>query len=225
MSGPASVTGASLRWTAEPPAPQAVALVLHGGRKHDTGPTGPWQLAVARLRPFAWAIARSAGGQMAVVSLQYAKRGWNAEQARQQGREPDPVVDTRWALEVIRQRYPGVPITLVGHSMGGRVALRLADAEAVAAVVTVGAWVEKADEQHWGRVGGMPMLLIHSPQDRVTDPAGSAYAAIAFSQRGADARYQAINGDGHGMVRHPGQWHSAVAEYVVAQLIDAGAGS
>ena len=56
---------------------------------------------------------------------------------------PAPSPDTRLALEQIAAKYPGVPIGLLGHSMGGRVALHLADDERVSAIVALAPWVER----------------------------------------------------------------------------------
>ncbi|MCW2658521.1 MAG: alpha/beta hydrolase, partial [Jatrophihabitans sp.] len=93
---------------------RAVALVLHGGRSQGTGPVRARQLAVLRMRPFISSL-RQAGADhgLAVARLRYAVRGWNGSAA-------SPVADVRDALDQLAARFPGIPIALVGHSMGGR---------------------------------------------------------------------------------------------------------
>ena len=100
---------------------EAVVLVLHGGKEHSFEPTGVLQLSVLRMIPFVWAVHRAGRGRVAVARLRYAVRGWNPEQE-----PPSPVADARWALAELRQRFGEVPIGVIGHSMGGRTALRVA---------------------------------------------------------------------------------------------------
>ena len=98
--------------------PRAVVLVLHGGKSRSRRPVRPWHKgAVLRMVPFAGAVAKAGGGAIAVAMLRYAVRGWNG------AARPAPLADTRLALEQIAAKHPGVPIGLLGHSMGGRVAL------------------------------------------------------------------------------------------------------
>ena len=59
-------------------------------------------------------------------------RGWN-------GAQRSPVADVEQALDELAARFPGVPIALVGHSMGGRAAMYAAGHEGVRAVVGAGA--------------------------------------------------------------------------------------
>ena len=102
-----------------PDEPAGVVLVLHGGADTGHRPVTWAGLAVLRMLPFAVALRHRAGSRLAVVRLKYRVKGWN-------GIEQDPVHDARWALERIRRILPGAPVALVGHSMGGRVALQLA---------------------------------------------------------------------------------------------------
>ncbi len=78
-------------------------------------------MAVLRMVPFAWAL-RNAGARrgVAVWRVRYRVRGWN-------GPAPSPVTDVENVLERVRLAYGiDVPVVLVGHSMGGRTALRVA---------------------------------------------------------------------------------------------------
>lgn len=70
--------------------------------------------------PVAHAVHRATRTVDAEVRLlRYRYRGWNRAEA-------SPVSDAIWALAQIRVERPGLPIVLVGHSMGGRAALRVA---------------------------------------------------------------------------------------------------
>src|SRR6266496_984692 len=119
--------------------PRAVALVLHGGQARSLRSTRPWNGATLRMLPFARSLAR-AGDEtgLVVARLRYLIRGWN-------GKLQSPVGDARSALARLAQRYPGLPVALVGHSMGGRVALTVADTPTVEAVVALAPWVEAYD--------------------------------------------------------------------------------
>ena len=105
-----------------------MVLVLHGGQDASRRPARWHNLAVLRMVPVARAVAKAGQGTFAVAMLRYAVRGWN-------GAAASPVPDARAALDQISEAYPGVPIALVGHSMGGRVALALADDPRVVEVV------------------------------------------------------------------------------------------
>ena len=77
---------------------------------------------------------------LAVARLRYRVRGWN-------GADAAPVADAHWALDQLTARFPGVPIALVGHSMGGRAALYAAGHPAVRAVVGLAPWIEPGDTE------------------------------------------------------------------------------
>ena len=100
---------------------RGVALVLHGGRADSYDPVRGRHLSPARMRPFARALHRQGGRHgLAVWTLRNRYRGWN-------GKDMSPVQDARWALSRISQEHPGVPVYLLGHSMGGLTALCVAD--------------------------------------------------------------------------------------------------
>jgi pimeloyl-ACP methyl ester carboxylesterase len=97
---------------------RAVVLVLHGGREDSHAVARANQLAILRMLPIARALARGGAGHgLAVARLRFSVRGWN-------GAERSPVAEARTALDELSVRFPGVPIALVGHSMGGRASRR-----------------------------------------------------------------------------------------------------
>ena len=109
--------GAELRGHV-PQHPDGVVLVLHGGAQASRMPVAWWRLAVLRMAPFALTIVAASRRRPRRLRLKNRVRGWN-------GSRQDPVHDARWALDRIRRTLPGLPVVVVGHSMGGRVALQL----------------------------------------------------------------------------------------------------
>jgi dienelactone hydrolase len=204
------VGAARLLWPAELEHPRAVALVLHGGKARSQQAVRPWQSAVWRMAPFARSVARAGDGDVAVASLRYAVRGWNASAA-------SPVADARLALEQIGARYPGVPIGLLGHSMGGRVALHLGDDERIRAIAALAPWVEGQDTPRWHP--GLHVLVMHGTRDRMTSPRQSRAMADTLTREGADVTYVAVQGDGHAMLRQAERWHEESARYLVTHLL------
>jgi dienelactone hydrolase len=190
---------------------RAVAIVLHGGRAHGTGPVTARQLAVLRMLPFATALQRSgAADGLAVARLRYRVRGWN-------GASQSPVADARWALDELQGRYPDVPVALVGHSMGGRTAIYVAGHENVRAVVGLAPWIEADDPVE--QLAGRRVLFVHGNRDRMT----SARASAAYAQRAAavaaSVNYVRIRNEGHAMLRRAALWHQLTAGYVTAVLL------
>lgn len=188
-----------------PPDPVGVVLVLHGGGESGHEPVSWRKGAVLRMLPFAKAIERRAGGRLAVLRLKNRFHGWN-------GVEQTPLLDARWALDEIRARYPGLPITLIGHSMGGRVALHLMGEPEVTTVVGLAPWIKEGDPQ-LGRPG-LRVLLMHGDDDRITDPRLTKALSEALRAQGADVTWRPVEGEGHAMLRHPLTWHREVTDFV-----------
>lgn len=197
------------RWAARGPV-RAVVLVLHGGAEKGLSPIRPWGLAHLRMVPLARAVSRAAAGHGAEVRLLRNRiRGWN---------EPDlhPVDDARWALERIRAERPGTPILLIGHSMGGRVALRVADDPAVTAVCGLAPWTEPGEPVE--PVKERVVVLAHGTLDRITNPAESyAYAARASAVAARLVRFEVMS-EAHAMLLRPGVWSRLVRAFVLDVL-------
>lgn len=203
------MTGPALRWTSAPATPDAVVLVLHGGRVQGTDPVRWTQPPVLRMLPVAWAVRHAGRGRLAVVRLRYAVRGWNGTGA--------PLADARWALEQVRARHPGRPIALLGHSMGGRVALHLAADADVVAIVTLAAWLEEGDDVR--ARPGLRALLLHGDEDEVTDPRGSEVAARELERQGARVLHVVVPGEAHPMLRRPRYWHAVSSRFLRRALL------
>lgn len=186
---------------------RAAVLVLHGGQENSTAPAAPWHPAYLRMIPFARDLRRAPG--VAVWQLCNRHRGWNAP-------DLDPVADARWALDRLRAAYPDVPVALVGHSMGGRVALRVADDPAVVGVCALAPWTP--DGEPVGQLAGRTVLIAHGDRDRMTDPALSyTYAERAKVVTDAVARFDVL-GDAHAMLNRYGEWTRLVRRFTLGVL-------
>ncbi|MFJ8966121.1 alpha/beta hydrolase [Lentzea sp. NPDC102401] len=189
-----------------PDGTNAVVLVLHGGREHGTGPVRRLNLAYLRMVPLARAL-RAPGVE--VWSMRYRVRGWNAPSL-------DPVKDAQWALAKITEQHPGVPIVLVGHSMGGRTALRVAGHPSVVAVCALAPWLVPGEP--FEQLRGKALLIAHGDQERMTDPAQSLrFARQAKTVTDRVARFSVV-GDGHAMLKRARDWTRLVVAFVHGEL-------
>ncbi|GAA5029980.1 alpha/beta hydrolase [Terrabacter aeriphilus] len=195
---------ASLVWDAEPAVAAAVVLVLHGGAVEGHEPNRPWSHNVARLVPFARALKR-VPGPLAVARLRFRVRGWNGDAM--------PVEDARWALGQVRAAYPGVPIALVGHSMGGRVAMHVGDEADVRLVVGLAPWVEPGDPRPGA---GRRTVLIHGDRDVICSLARTREAVEAMQRDGLDASLVRVARADHAMLVRARLWTALVTEVVAA---------
>ncbi|WP_019633287.1 alpha/beta hydrolase [Actinomadura atramentaria] len=191
-----------------PARPRAVALLLHGGREHGREPTHPRQPAPLRMVPFGWELERAGRRRgLAVWTLGYRMRGWNGDDA-------SPVPDARWALDRVRAACgPGTPVVLVGHSMGGRTALRVAGDPAVVGVAALAPWVPRGEPVE--QLAGRRVLVLHGEEDGTTPPAASRAFVRRARAAGVGAVYVPVPGEGHAMLRRPGVWHRAVTGFVL----------
>lgn len=184
-----------------------VALVLHGGRANSFEPVRSQHLSPARMIPFAWLISHWGGGHgLEVWSLRNRVRGWN-------GTEMSPLHDARWALEKIRRRHPGVPVYLVGHSMGGLVSLCVADDPQVKAVVSLAPWLN--DQTPVDPVTGKRILIVHGNADRWTSPRLSLQYAHRARRVAGELRYVTVADAGHFMFTKIRIWQELTASYVL----------
>lgn len=188
----------------------AVVLVVHGGKERSTERGRAWNVAVLRLRPFASAIARKVRTPAtAVFRVQLAIRGWN-------GSGSSPQADLYWALGHVQRHYPGRPVVLVGHSMGARTVLRLADETQVCGIVVLAPWVEESDPV--SQLAGVRLTVIQGSMDRVTPVAYSERYFERAEAAGAILDNTVLTGTGHAMLSRAATWHRLTVEAVQSTL-------
>lgn len=189
-----------------------VALVLHGGRANSFEPVRSRHLSPVRMVPFAALIHRRGKRHgLEVWSLRNSVRGWN-------GQEMSPLHDARWALAAIRDRHPGVPIYLVGHSMGGLVALCVADDPQVRAVVSLAPWL--SDTTPADPVDDRRVLILHGNQDRWTSQRQSYRYAQRARGLAKELHYVTVTNAGHFMVTKARLWHDLTASFVLKAFME-----
>lgn len=189
--------------------PGGLVLVLHGGANRSGNPmVSPAQLSVLRMIPVAKRIARAGRGRLGVFRLLNTHRGWDATHT--------PVDDVRWALGILEARYgAGVPVCLVGHSLGGRAALLAGSAPAVRSVVALNPWVHPTDRVD---LSGRRVLVIHGTDDRVASIDRAATVAERLA-RTADLTFMTVEGGRHAMLRRASDFERPAAEFAVATLL------
>ncbi|MGW6742518.1 hypothetical protein ACWGDX_17655, partial [Streptomyces sp. NPDC055025] len=102
-------------------------------------------------------VSCGAFGERISPGLRYRHRGWN---------RADPVDDALAALGELRRVHGAVPVVLVGHSTGGRAALRASAHPQVQGVLALAPWLP-ADEPN-DHPRGRRIVLTHGDRDRVT---------------------------------------------------------
>nr|CAA9315288.1 MAG: hypothetical protein AVDCRST_MAG46-455 [uncultured Nocardioidaceae bacterium] len=175
---------------------RGVVLVLHGGQERSEDPVMWRQASFLRMVLVSIAMRRR---EVAVWLLRYQVRGWNARP----GQDPAPVRDARWALEQIREAHPGVPVVLVGHSMGGRTANYIADEPDVVGVVALAPWLLPSEPVHT-----TPLLVLHGTADSWTSPEASRQHVERVRAAGGCAAWFPVDGGKHAMLSPLRRWHA-----------------
>ncbi|MFC4945460.1 alpha/beta fold hydrolase [Pseudonocardia sp. GCM10023141] len=190
--------------------PSAIVVLLHGGRAHSRESGERKRLTYRRMIPFARTLVHhGAGSGLAVFMLRYRYRGWNAPAA-------DALRDAQAVLADLAARHPGVPVALVGHSMGGRAALAAASASNVVAVCALAPWLDGSDPV--AQLAGRTVLIAHGDRERWTDPVESYdYAVRAQRVAGRIARFD-VHGAGHFMISRARDWQWLVSRFVLGAL-------
>lgn len=200
--------------------PEGLVLMLHGGRSQGLTPVDDRN---ASWRRSSWMMgqiaARANRVGTSVWLLRYQLRGWNAHVAGAAGAAeaahaadaadaatpPSPVPDARWALDEVRRELGALPVVLLGHSMGARTAVAVADDPSVTGVVALAPWLP-ADEPV-APLAGRHLAAAHGRSDKIT----SAKQTQAFVRRAgsvaASTEYVDMGRAGHYMFRRIRTWN------------------
>ncbi|HEY1134514.1 MAG TPA: alpha/beta fold hydrolase, partial [Nocardioides sp.] len=148
--------------------PRGVVLMLHGGKEHSDravdGRSASWRRSAAMQRTLAPAFAEAG---YTTWLLRYALRGWNGGA---------PVADARAALRRTDLELPDLPVVLLGHSMGARTAVHVADHPTVVGVVALAPWFPPGEPV--AALRGRALRVTHGSRDRITSArASQAYVA------------------------------------------------
>ncbi|MEQ7846992.1 alpha/beta hydrolase [Nocardioides kribbensis] len=198
--------------THAPRDPEGVVVVLHGGANRQGDPrVSPTQLSVLRMVPTARRVARAGGRRLAVVRLLNSHRGWAADHT--------PLDDLRWAMARLREQYGDLPVGLVGHSLGGRVALLGGAQDGVVSVVALNPWVYPTDGVP---LPGRRVLVVHGQQDRIAQPSHAEAVARRIAAS-TDVGFIRVPEGKHAMLRHGGDFDGYAAQFSVASLLGADA--
>jgi alpha-beta hydrolase superfamily lysophospholipase len=179
-----------------------VVLMLHGGQADGHERVGAGSLSWQRSRLMQRQIAgRLRSGGASVWLLRYTHRGWNAGS----GAVPSPVADARWALDQVRAGVGDLPVVLLGHSMGARTAVAVADDPLVTGVVALAPWLPGGEPVEALR--DRRLAAAHGRADRIT----SYDATEAFVRRAAtvarSAELEDMGDLGHYMLRGHRAWN------------------
>jgi alpha-beta hydrolase superfamily lysophospholipase len=187
---------------------EGVVVVLHGGaNRGEHVMVSPAQLSVLRMVPIARRIARAGRSHLAVHRLLNTHRGWDSRTT--------PVMDVAWALGQVAQQHGDVPVSLVGHSLGGRAALLGGGDPRVRSVVALNPWVLPTDPVD---LRDTRVLVVHGTGDRVALPERAAAMARRLSAH-TSVGYVAVPGAGHAMLGRGRVFETCAADFVAATLL------
>ncbi|MGP2435977.1 alpha/beta hydrolase [Streptomyces sp. JW3] len=148
-------------------------------------------------------------GGLLVARVRYRHRGWNGSRA-------GPAHDARRALDELAASRPGLPTVLIGHSMGGRAALRVAGHPLVRAVIGLAPWCPPGEPV--AQPAGRRVVLLHDPADTVTDAEETWRLVRRARAEGVACRGVAVPHRRHTMLRGAGTWHRLTAAAVCGVL-------
>jgi dienelactone hydrolase len=186
--------------------PWAAVLLLHGGKERSraavTGRSLSWQRSAA--------LGRTLGRRLhdegvAVRLLRYRSVGWNGDGA-------DKLDDARWALDQVADAVGRVPIVLVGHSMGGRTACRVADHALVAGVVALAPWLPP--DEPVAPLAGKELHVAHGRRDRITRAADSRAYVDRAREVAGEASFTDMGDRGHYLLSGIHGWNGFTLDRV-----------
>ncbi|MBD3913131.1 alpha/beta fold hydrolase [Nocardioides hwasunensis] len=186
-----------------------MVLVLHGGKPRSRqavdGRSASWRRAHWLQRTLAPRIQEAGAG---VWMLRYRERGWNGG--------PDRSDDARWALDRVRADHGDVPVVLLGHSMGARVAVHVADDPSVRGVVGLAPWWSADDPVD--TIAGKTLRAAHGRRDRITSFRETARYVERARVVADSVELRDMGALGHYMLSGSARWHEVAGDLVLDVL-------
>lgn len=193
--------------------PRGLVLMLHGGRADGHEPVDESSASWRRSRWMMREITERAHAEdVGLWLLRYLHRGWNQRSAT----GPSPVPDARWALDQVRAAHGDVPVVILGHSMGARTAVAVADDPSVTGVVALAPWLPAGEPV--AALAGKHLVAAQGRRDRITSfRATQAYVARARDVA-ASVELHDMGRVGHYMFRRRRQWNDLAVGRSLALL-------
>jgi predicted esterase len=187
---------------------RGIALFCHGGTASSVEPPRERALSLVRMRALEQFVHRTAADRgIATALIRYRVAGWN-------GAAADAYADVRWAIGRLREQHGSdVPIVLIGHSMGGRAALRAGGEPQVTAVCALAPWTPPGEPVMHLR--DQTVVILHGRADRWVPARLSEEFAVRARRSGARVARFTIAG-GHSMLRRAHRWHTFTRDVVLA---------
>lgn len=193
-----------------PGRPRAMILVLHGGKPRSSqsidGRSASWRRALWLQRDIA---RRAHEDGVGVWLVRYRERGWNGG--------PDRSADARWALDQLRAAHGDVPVVLLGHSMGARVAVHVADDPSVVGVVGLAPWWSSDDPV--STLAGRTLVAAHGRRDRITSFRETSRYVERARRTAVSAELHDMGALGHYMLTGFARWHEVAVRSALDLLI------
>lgn len=196
---------------------RGLVVMLHGGAEQDEAVIGafhrPWLRSLLMMRQVLPTLHRAG---VDVWLLRYRHVGWNATN----GSRRSPVPDVRWALDQARPTYDGThrPVVLLGHSMGARAAVAVADDPLVRGVVALAPWFPPGEPV--GTLRGKRMVAAHGRADRITSFAATEQFLARASAVAAYTQLVDMGDLGHYMIKEAGAWNTVARTHTLDILLD-----
>lgn len=193
---------------------RGVVVLLHGGSGDATGvrDVGSWNPAYKRMSYLHWCIRNEMKSHgLALWVLRFRHFNWATDPGAPGATQ---VEDVRSAIGLAESLHGDVPVVLVGHSMGARVAVRASDSESVAGVVGLAPWWP-ADEPTTPIMGRQLAAAIN-PKDPVAKREEVELFAERARKDGVDVELLAFGAGGpggqiaHSLVWNPGTLHGFI---------------
>ncbi len=184
------------------PEPRGLVLLLHGGKETSTQPvdgrSASWRRSLAMQRAV---TPRAHDRGVSTWLLRYRHRGWNGGSG--------PIRDARWALEEVRRELGDLPVVLLGHSMGGRTSVHVADDPSVVGVVALAPWLPRGEPV--AALAGKHLVAAHGRSDRITSPRTTADFVRRAGSLTSSAEFHDMGRVGHYMFRRVERWNDVAA--------------